>query len=162
MTPNTLDGIAPKSDDALAHEAEHRPRRATPNNLRDQIAGNWPTASATDYKGSSTATKCDGSGDPGEHGEGGDNLRTAVAGCLSAAWVETLMGFPPGWTADGDVPHELPEEWPSRPGEPQHAWEPPRTVAHEDKRAKRLRALGNAVVPAVAYVAGSIVREIYQ
>jgi hypothetical protein len=38
--------------------------------------------------------------------------------------------------------------WPALPGEQQHAWEPPRTVArkvpHHDAR---LEALGNTIVP---------------
>jgi len=38
--------------------------------------------------------------------------------------------------------------WPALPGEQQHEWEPPRTVIGRDRdRAKRLKALGNAVVP---------------
>ncbi|MGB8343987.1 MAG: hypothetical protein WCD86_03830 [Ktedonobacteraceae bacterium] len=38
--------------------------------------------------------------------------------------------------------------WPALPGEPQHEWEPPRTAVERDRdRAKRLKALGNAVVP---------------
>ena len=48
MTPNTFDATAPKSQKALDHEATHRPGRASPNNLRDQVnveEGNaiWPT-----------------------------------------------------------------------------------------------------------------------
>ena len=51
-TPNTFDGVSPKSQAALDHEATHRVGRATPNNLRDQVnvtegnaewKGMWPT-----------------------------------------------------------------------------------------------------------------------
>ena len=57
--------------------------------------------------------------------------------------------------------------WPSRPGEPQHDWEPPRIVAglgsvpdgvparlDARRRRNRLRALGNAVVPQVVEAIG--------
>lgn len=42
--------------------------------------------------------------------------------------------------------------WPSRPGEPQHDYEPPRvTSGRTPQRAARLKALGNAVVPQQVY-----------
>jgi len=66
-----------------------------------------------------TATAQDGRGGPGlaVTAEGSPNLRTAVAwptpseqaapkGPLNPAWVEALMGFPPGWTAIGGPPVE--------------------------------------------------------
>lgn len=46
------------------------------------------------------------------------------------------------------------------PDEPQHEWEAPRVVAECEDRARRLRALGNAVVPQVAEVVGRRLLEI--
>ena len=65
--------------------------------------------------------------------------------------------------ADGTVVDGLParmDRWPSRPGEAQHEWEAPRTATGIPQRAPRLKALGNAVVPQVAYVVGRVVMEI--
>ncbi len=47
--------------------------------------------------------------------------------------------------------------WPAAPGEAQHDWEPPRTALSIPNRPARLRALGNAVVPACARVVGHFV-----
>lgn len=56
-----------------------------------------------------------------------------------------------GRTADG-LPGRLDfVGFPARPGEPQHAYEPPRTAASTPTTNARIKALGNAVVPAVAY-----------
>jgi len=72
-------------------------------------------------------------------------------GQLSPLWVEILMGYPIGWT---DPDCEEPEPWPGWPammGERQYPYEPPRTGTGIPNRAKRLKALGNSVVPAQAY-----------
>lgn len=51
----------------------------------------------------------------------------------------------------GGLDRCLPERWPAARGEAQAAWESPRTVSdREPSRRARLRALGNAVVPAQA------------
>ena len=71
-------------------------------------------------------------------------------GILSPAWVECLMNFPLGWTdPDCDEPEPWPG-WPAMMGEQQREYEPPRTVTGCPNRAKRLKCLGNAVVPAQA------------
>ena len=102
----------------------------------------WATPSSADCKGS--------------HGGGqGRSLRTDIynagGGQLSPAWVECLMNFPLGWTdPDCDEPEPWPG-WPAMMGETQYPYEPPRTCKSIPNRAARLKALGNAVVPAQAY-----------
>jgi hypothetical protein len=44
----------------------------------------------------------------------------------------------PGWV----------DRWPAPPGQAQHEWEAPRTAEGIQARTRRLKALGNAVVPA--------------
>lgn len=99
-----------------------------------------------------TPTRADGSGGPGTtpKREGGKNLRTVVAeeegnGRLNPEWVEWLMGLPIGWTDPTErtcIPHP---GWGSEPH-----WLP-RTTAHNEKnRSKRIRALGNGLVPLAA------------
>ncbi len=55
-----------------------------------------------------------------------------------------------GRGTDG-LPSWLDGCWPARPDEPQYDWEPPRTATGIRDRAARLKALGNAVMPAQAY-----------
>lgn len=63
----------------------------------------------------------------------------------------------PGWL-DGI---RRDSRWPARPGEAQAEWEAPRTVAGKVKdRASRIKALGNAVVPQVAYAMALVVKQL--
>jgi len=77
--------------------------------------------------------------------------------------------------------HRGPDQWPARPGELQHDWEPPRVIRgrgrpqrrlgretarisggldpHHNRR-DRLAALGNAVVPAVAEIVARRIKEL--
>lgn len=54
------------------------------------------------------------------------------------------------------------DRWPSRPGDAPAIWEPSRAVSgpRSPTRARRIAALGNAVVPHVARLVGERVREI--
>jgi len=66
-----------------------------------------------------------------------------------------------GGAVDG-LPRWMDGHWPARPGEAQAPWEAPRTAVlkRRQRRPARLKALGNAVSPAVGYVIGCVVREI--
>lgn len=85
----------------------------------------------------------------------GDLIREGAKGQLNSAWVETLIGLPIGWT-DTETPEteaermRQPSPWPAFMGHPQYEWEPPRVAQGVKNRVARLKALGNAVVPAQA------------
>jgi site-specific DNA-cytosine methylase len=110
-----------------------------------------------------TPTRADGSGGPGTTPKrtGGPNLRTVVAaedgnGRLNPEWVEWMMGLPLGWTdperANDDlVPH------PGWHAEPVARTVPDRSVKD---RSKRIRALGNGLVPQAAQVALGMLDEL--
>ena len=89
------------------------------------------------------------------------NERTAgTPSCEGAGVPWRVGGAEPGL---GGSAHGLPrgmDRWPSPPNRPQEEWEPPRTTPRGARdRTKRLRALGNAVVPQCAEVVGRYIKE---
>ncbi|MFA7628849.1 MAG: DNA cytosine methyltransferase, partial [Candidatus Dojkabacteria bacterium] len=92
---------------------------------------------------------------------GEDARKKLCSGSLNPAWVEILMGFPLGWT---DIDCDEPEPWPgwaALMGKSQYPYEPPRTVTGCSNRAKRLKCLGNAVVPQQARPIFEAIRQIH-
>jgi len=159
-TPNTMDSLSAKSQDALDYEHRTaRPGRSNPNNLRDQIAVDegqriWPTPKST-RSGPDYARE-------EREGSGGDDLATFVVkeehtssgGALNADWVEWLMGVPQGWSiaepcADYDT-------WLRQQLAASHWLEEqglPRTISGQENRVSRLKMLGNGIVPSAAAIA---------
>ena len=77
--------------------------------------------------------------------------RAAGAGERGPTQPEVGRGIA-GIPARLDSPHR----WPAPPG-PQHPWEPPRTRARQPHDRERLKALGNAVIPACAEIIGRFI-----
>lgn len=113
----------------------------------------------------------------GRRGEGKGEINAGGAG---AELADANNATPTRFGIDSGSLHAQPESerpsssceresdrWPSRPGEPQHAWEPPRTTESRlgrdaDGRASRvdrLRLCGNGVVPATAAKAYCVLRD---
>lgn len=82
-----------------------------------------------------------------------------VGGVINPEWEELLMGYPMGWTRPKQQVRILHDPlWPSRPGEEQLEWEPPRLLPPRTQldgltRRQRVGMLGNAVVPQQALAA---------
>ena len=174
MTPNVMDSLTAKSQDALDHEHDTaRPGRSNPNNLRDQVQveegqrtwpGMWRTPDAYPRGGPqdaekrkkgghsvnlqdqvwSTPTATERSG-INPHTGSGAGLSKEVGGQLNPDWVEWLMGIPIGWTSLEPLPEGAWGEGGWWDEEP----DIPRVGTGIPNRVARLKAIGNGIVPAV-------------
>lgn len=90
--------------------------------------------------------------------------RCDTNGCIGQAQssVGIAVDGLPGWLAGYSITQP---RWPSGPDHAQHDWEAPRTVPASDRtaqRAAKLKALGNAVVPAQVYPVLAAIAETWQ
>jgi len=140
MTPNTMDGMAPKSQEALAHEYTHRKGRSNPNNLRDQMAVEegqrmWPTPSSMprgphtgrDHDGLQTVSKTTGTRfgmtletaikhwpTPRVSGQEGYDTRAARKGHdMAMSYLESAVEY-----------HENQANWPTPTASDHKGWSP--------------------------------------
>jgi len=123
MTPNTMDALAPKSQEALNREHNTaRPGRSNPANLRDQATvqegiTNWPTPQEDDSSNvnpsdkrretlAKTANRWPTQDSPSipQAQETAKDGHTCSTSCLrlSPRFVEMLMGLCPGWSNDSE------------------------------------------------------------
>lgn len=106
-----------------------------------------------------------GPSDPGVYGEHGYVADASSAGLSLWERIPGARPYPTtsrngqgqaqprlGRVLDGPSAWMDGHRWPARPGEAQHAWEPPRTTGERiPNRTARLKALGNSVVPQQIY-----------
>jgi len=87
-TPNRMDSMAPRSDDALARAMT----KGGCSNLKDVVPRPhlWPTPTARDWRS--------GKASPATLAKNSRPLSEQIGGSLNPTWVEWLMGFPLGWT----------------------------------------------------------------
>jgi DNA (cytosine-5)-methyltransferase 1 len=168
-TPATADGNGSRMPPAGTSATGVRPdgSKATIGlQAAISLSGPWPTPLSRDGKS--------GAGANGGRGHS-PGLPEVLRGRLNPSWVESLMGFPVGWTdpavvtVDADA-HALisAPRWPagwvrSDPAAgPQFAWESPRLVYGDARRGRpaRLRQLGNAVCPMQGAAALSMLIEL--
>ena len=109
----------------------------------------WPTPTARDHK-DGTAESCSNVPENGLLGRTiheGQNQPTAA---LNPDWVEWLMGVPIGWSSPEPLPEGAWEEWIT--DITSGTWwdterDIPRVTTERTNRVKRLKALGNGIVP---------------
>lgn len=127
-----------------AHETRDLPKGTRPGNGADNLAtaiARVPTPSANDWKGSSK--------DGQRRGQLTDPAMGAIpaGGLLNPDFVEWLMGWPLGATRLEPLNDTTPHTWDTEPETV------PRVTEERDRRAIRLRMLGNGQVPQSAVLA---------
>lgn len=148
MAPNTGAG-----SEGLAHANEHSGRWPERADAGDVAGATGPDASREGHTqrypaecGSQELAHAGGTRPQGQERAKSPVRRNAIRQGIGR--TEPRLGR----VADGLSHWMDSHRWPAGPGEAQYEWEAPRTVAgRAPNRASRLKALGNAVVPAQAY-----------
>ena len=130
----------------------------------DQLANFVVHGGTSDRQTYPTPTQCSHQ-NPGDHGQGGQNLVTEVTrrpdgttpttGQLNPDWVEFLMNWPIGWTRLSPIKLD----WRTWDTDPADTGEIPRVATGIKNRVNRLKAIGNGQVPAAMVLAWEILTE---
>ena len=158
-----LDGVVqekwptPKSQDSkhgpLTEWEKNTNHPGTKDSLRYKVMMKWPTPTVSDAKGSGPAIiRKDGKSRMDRLDYATEQDATSLnKGSLNPNWVSWLMGIPTGWDSLEPMDRNAYDEW--FEDMRNDTWwnterDLPRVATGKIDRAKRLRALGNGIVPA--------------
>jgi len=139
----------PKATEIDEIPEQWRERRKNPKNKQmgaslTVVAKMFPTPAARDYKGARKPETMKKTGRNPETNSLPDATEGHHMGQLNPDWVEWLMAYPPGWTTLEKNPTS-------------------RESQKEKKdRVNRLKALGNAIYPPVAFLIFEAIKEIHE
>jgi site-specific DNA-cytosine methylase len=111
--------------------------------LQTAVFVHWSTPTDNDGKNSLTESQA------GRGTLTANLVESGIKGQLSPDWTEHLMGYPDGWTdidrENVDMGNRYPAAWIDG------SWDTiPRAATGVKNRVKRLKCLGNAIVPQIA------------
>jgi len=175
-TPTAMDHLPQRSAEATKKLQEgHRKGRSRPSNLREQVDTEtmklWPTAHnakegayPAEFKRNTPslvieAQRRNDSGD--QSAEDLPNTTSGEAGTekvkanLNPDWVEWLMGYPEGYSDTEKTEKQSINEHEGWWFEP----DIPRITPRKDLRTKRLKCLGNSIVPQIMVEIGKAILE---
>ena len=147
----------PKSQDSkhgpLTEWEKNTNHPGTKDSLRYKVMMKWPTPTVSDAKGSGPAIiRKDGKSRMDRLDYATEQDATSLnKGSLNPNWVSWLMGIPTGWDSLEPMDRNAYDEW--FEDMRNDTWwnterDLPRVATGKIDRAKRLRALGNGIVPA--------------
>ena len=148
-TPTARDHLMPRKPETMAKTGRNPETNSLPDAI--QHLEMFPTPTANE----------DAAGKAGGNMQkmlGNDpKVRNTGEGTLASEWVELLMGYPKGWTDLKNQDASLKNVrviWDEN-------WEKdtPRVAVGQKDRMKRLKGLGNAIVPQIAEMIGKAIME---
>lgn len=162
-TPQAMDGMRGDQKPRERSQLSEKAKAGGCVNLREQVHQMWPTPRVSDTEGGvvKNVELKDGSfSRTNKKGvRWGVKLKDAVShvskGSLNPDWVEWLMGYGQGYTDPDNKDKFTLDSHQGFPNEPDIA----RVTTENQYRKDRLKALGNSIVPQIAYHIGNAILE---
>ena len=162
-TPQAMDGMRGDQKPRERSQLSEKAKAGGCVNLREQVHQMWPTPRVSDTEGGvvkNVELKDGNFSRTNKKGvRWGVKLKDAVShvdnGSLNPDWVEWLMGYGQGYTDPDNKDKFTLDSHQGFPNEPDTA----RVTTENQYRKDRLKALGNSIVPQIAYHIGNAILE---
>ena len=162
-TPQAMDGMRGDQKPRERSQLSEKAKAGGCVNLREQVHQMWPTPRVSDTEGGVVKNVELNNGNFSRTNKKGVRwgvkLKDAVShvdnGSLNPDWVEWLMGYGQGYTDPDNKSSFTLDSHQGFPNEPEIA----RVTTENQYRKDRLKALGNSIVPQIAYHIGNAILE---